>query len=160
MFVEEGFRIRFANGEVIDFYADTAAEKNEWMAVLSETIGKDVASGKAWTAMILDKEKREKAAAPQAVTTQALKANVQNMVQQSRPRSHEGVGSKSMPSSPVKGHSRTQSHAPLLNGPPPPLEKDQRHMPGAVPRKNVGQAGHGQGPAQTGRRGEVRSMIF
>jgi hypothetical protein len=31
MFVEEGFRIRFANGEVIDFYADSAAEKDGWM---------------------------------------------------------------------------------------------------------------------------------
>jgi len=41
MFVEEGFRIRFNNGEVIDFYADSTKEKEEWMRVLGEVIGRD-----------------------------------------------------------------------------------------------------------------------
>ena len=40
MFVEEGFRIRFNNGEVIDFYADTAEDKEAWMRVLSDVIGR------------------------------------------------------------------------------------------------------------------------
>lgn len=40
MFVEEGFRIRFNNGEVIDFYADTPEDKEGWMTVLSEIIGR------------------------------------------------------------------------------------------------------------------------
>ncbi|PFH61104.1 hypothetical protein XA68_18258 [Ophiocordyceps unilateralis] len=40
MFVEEGFRIRFNNGEVIDFYADTAKDKEAWMRVLSEVVGR------------------------------------------------------------------------------------------------------------------------
>ncbi|KAH7162514.1 hypothetical protein B0J13DRAFT_536223 [Dactylonectria estremocensis] len=41
MFVEEGFRIRFNNGEVIDFYADTAEDKDGWMKVLSDVVGRD-----------------------------------------------------------------------------------------------------------------------
>ncbi|KAG9253330.1 uncharacterized protein F5Z01DRAFT_709073 [Emericellopsis atlantica] len=41
MFVEEGFRIRFNNGEVIDFYADTSEDKEGWMKVLSDVIGRD-----------------------------------------------------------------------------------------------------------------------
>lgn len=41
MFVEEGFRIRFNNGELIDFYADTPQDKEGWMKVLSEVIGRD-----------------------------------------------------------------------------------------------------------------------
>ncbi|KAK0630787.1 cell division protein anillin-domain-containing protein [Bombardia bombarda] len=41
MFVEEGFRIRFNNGELIDFYADSTQDKNGWMRVLSEVIGRD-----------------------------------------------------------------------------------------------------------------------
>ncbi len=41
MFVEEGFRIRFKNGEVIDFYADTAEDKEGWMKVLSEVTSRD-----------------------------------------------------------------------------------------------------------------------
>ena len=60
MFVEEGFRIRFANGEVIDFYADSAAAKNEWMKVLCEVVGKGASSGtqaKRWTDMVLKREK-------------------------------------------------------------------------------------------------------
>lgn len=40
MFVEEGFRIRFNNGEVIDFYADTAADKEGWMKALGDVIGR------------------------------------------------------------------------------------------------------------------------
>lgn len=45
MFVEEGFRIRFNNGEVIDFYADTSEQKEGWMRVLGEVIGRDSLGG-------------------------------------------------------------------------------------------------------------------
>lgn len=45
MFVEEGFRIRFNNGEVIDFYADTAADKEGWMKALGEVVGRDSLGG-------------------------------------------------------------------------------------------------------------------
>ena len=41
MFVEEGFRIRFNNGELIDFYADSTEDKDGWMRVLSEVINGD-----------------------------------------------------------------------------------------------------------------------
>jgi hypothetical protein len=59
MFVEEGFRIRFANGEVIDFYADSAIEKGEWMKVLSEVVGKSGSSSqsKPWVDMILKRQR-------------------------------------------------------------------------------------------------------
>lgn len=62
MFVEEGFRIRFANGETIDFYADNAAQKSEWMAVLAGVIGKpDSSSGsgqRGWTDLVMRREQR------------------------------------------------------------------------------------------------------
>ena len=65
MFVEEGFRIRFGNGEVIDFYADSAADKDNWMSVLSETVGRSVpqsnAPAKAWTELVLKHERYVKA---------------------------------------------------------------------------------------------------
>lgn len=61
MFVEEGFRIRFANGEVIDFYADSPSEKEGWMKVLCETVGKGYSAGhgqvKAWTELVFRHEK-------------------------------------------------------------------------------------------------------
>jgi hypothetical protein len=63
MFVEEGFRIRFANGEVIDFYADSTAAKEEWMQALCQVVGKGITStsskdsNKAWTEMVLKREK-------------------------------------------------------------------------------------------------------
>lgn len=59
MFVEEGFRIRFANGEVIDFYANSAAEKSDWMKALSEVVGKQVSSSqsKPWVDMVLKRER-------------------------------------------------------------------------------------------------------
>ncbi|KAI9815568.1 MAG: Bud site selection protein bud4 [Pycnora praestabilis] len=56
MFVEEGFRVRFSNGETIDFYADSAAEKNAWMKVLEEVVGKETHK-KGWTDMVFAREK-------------------------------------------------------------------------------------------------------
>jgi hypothetical protein len=155
MFVEEGFRIRFANGEVIDFYADSTAQKEGWMKVLSETVGKDTSSGRGWAGMVLDKERKEKMRsqpAPQA--SKALRETSQANGQQQRPRSHEGVGSQSVPSSPVKSshHSRTKSHVPGM--PPPPIEKDARHKPSTAPRQKDATG------AKPNRRDQVRSMIF
>ncbi|KAF2721521.1 DUF1709-domain-containing protein [Polychaeton citri CBS 116435] len=58
-YVEEGFRIRFANGEAIDFYADSAAQKEGWMAALAQMVGKpDLGSKKAsWTDVVLARER-------------------------------------------------------------------------------------------------------
>lgn len=65
MFVEEGFRIKFGNGETIDFYADSAMAKDEWMAALCQVVGKQIAapSGptKGWTEMVLKREKSTRA---------------------------------------------------------------------------------------------------
>lgn len=66
MFVEEGFRIRFNNGEVIDFYADTAEDKDGWMRVLSEILGRDssmdephgVRSRAKWCEIVLKREEQ------------------------------------------------------------------------------------------------------
>lgn len=66
MFVEEGFRIRFNNGEVIDFYADTAEDKEGWMRVLSEILGRDssmdeingVRSRAKWCEIVLRREEQ------------------------------------------------------------------------------------------------------
>lgn len=72
MFVEEGFRIRFANGETIDFYADSPEDKRGWMQVLSETIGNDQEI-KPWCELVLKRERKEReriAAATQARTPQ------------------------------------------------------------------------------------------
>lgn len=55
MFVEEGFRIRFANGEVIDFYADSSKDKEGWMKVLDSCVGKD-ASAKGWCDLVFKRE--------------------------------------------------------------------------------------------------------
>ncbi|KAI0840377.1 DUF1709-domain-containing protein [Hypoxylon sp. FL0890] len=64
MFVEEGFRIRFNNGEIIDFYADTREDKQGWMKALGDVIGKpggDDDSGgasgrKKWCELVLKRE--------------------------------------------------------------------------------------------------------
>jgi hypothetical protein len=66
MFVEEGFRIRFNNGEVIDFYADTAADKEGWMKVLDACIGKDGDGMKgSWCDLVLKREESLKRRAEQ-----------------------------------------------------------------------------------------------
>ncbi|KAJ5903542.1 hypothetical protein N7504_005925 [Penicillium tannophilum] len=63
MFVEEGFRIRFGNGEVIDFYADSPAAKEGWLRVMSEAVGKGSTSNgpiKAWADLVLKRERSMK----------------------------------------------------------------------------------------------------
>ncbi|KAI1082254.1 DUF1709-domain-containing protein [Whalleya microplaca] len=65
MFVEEGFRIRFNNGEVIDFYADTPEDKEGWMKVLGDVIGRssdnddgasETTTRRKWCDLILKRE--------------------------------------------------------------------------------------------------------
>lgn len=156
MFVEEGFRIRFANGEVIDFYADSREQKEAWMKVLTETVGKDIATNKGWAAMVLEKERKEKAVRSQAGVPGGAAKPLQETANANRPnyhhqrtQSHDAYptqSSKSVPSSPVKGHSRTQSNAPA-----PPM-KDVRLSQAPPPRQRE--------PGSTGRRDQVRSMIF
>ncbi|PQE08803.1 ph domain-containing protein [Rutstroemia sp. NJR-2017a WRK4] len=59
MFVEEGFRIRFNNGEVIDFYADSPADKEAWMSVLDACVGKEREGGKGgWCELVLKREEQ------------------------------------------------------------------------------------------------------
>lgn len=65
MFVEEGFRIRFANGEVIDFYADSAAEKEKWMVVLDQCVGKE-SRGIGWCDAVLKWEAERQKGKPAA----------------------------------------------------------------------------------------------
>ena len=145
-YVEEGFRIRFANGETIDFYADSRAQKDEWMEVLSQVIGKpDVVAKKdmKWTDLVLARERAQGAPlAGQGVEVKDFSPSKPNaresasasaMPPLKRELSHRkpvssvnggsgrvsaagsgsptksalpvfAAGSKSVPSSPVKGH--------------------------------------------------------
>lgn len=156
MFVEEGFRIRFANGEVIDFYADNRDQKEGWMKVLSETVGKDIASGKAWTDMVLEKERREKAAraqAPSSIPTPTQPNSSKSHHQ--RTQSHDAFGASRPPPNPHKAPVRPQSS----HGPTPPA-KDARHAPAPAPAPAPKQRDGAGSSSQSGRREQVRSMIF
>ncbi|KAK5137915.1 hypothetical protein LTR08_006684 [Meristemomyces frigidus] len=74
-YVEEGFRVRFKNGECIDFYADSRAEKEGWMEVLGKVMGQIEAGGgqgaggggkeprATWTDLVVAREKAEGASA-------------------------------------------------------------------------------------------------
>ena len=104
MFVEEGFRIRFANGEVIDFYADSTNEKEQWMQALSQVVGKGVQSNSAairgWTEMVLKREKKMKAEAS---------AQRPRMGHQ-RTETYHASGATSQASSPTKSSARDDRH--------------------------------------------------
>jgi hypothetical protein len=85
MFVEEGFRIKFANGEVIDFYADTHEQKISWLQILSETIG-HVPDQKGWCQLVLQREARLKAEREKKEAADKARA-VQNSVMGNGPTS-------------------------------------------------------------------------
>ncbi|KAJ9608321.1 Bud site selection protein bud4 [Cladophialophora chaetospira] len=102
MFVEEGFRIRFANGEVIDFYADATANKDEWMQALSQVVGKGMQSSsapvKGWADLVLKKEKKLKAEA--SAPAQRPRTGHQ------RTETYHASGALSQANSPVKSSAR------------------------------------------------------
>ena len=107
MFVEEGFRIRFANGETIDFYADSAAEKDGWMKVLSEVVGKDSAKPKGWTDLVLARHRAVAAKTANSASTHSKAPPL-----------------RSAPQTPA-GHHTPQNY------PPPSVDRDFRHpVPG------------------------------
>ena len=111
-YVEEGFRIRFANGETIDFYADNRALKEQWMGALSRVIGKADAGKKTatWTDLVLA---RERAEGRDGGSTSPVKngTEIRDFMQSPSPErmlSHRkpvaaSAASKSAPNSPVKG---------------------------------------------------------
>ena len=115
MFVEEGFRVRFANGETIDFYADSAAEKEGWMRALSEVVGKEVKTAKKWTDLVFAKQRETVQRAMRSESGQTAMRPSSNM------RSGPPVPAMRQ-NSPQKRPSSSG------NAPPPPVEKDMRHM--------------------------------
>lgn len=108
MFVEEGFRVRFANGETIDFYADSAEAKDGWMKALADVVGKESASGKSWTGMVLARDKLRAA--------RRASAGPHGQMRPPPPRI--------APPTPARmGVAQGQCQAV-----PPPVEKDPRHQ--------------------------------
>ena len=131
MFVEEGFRIRFANGETIDFYADSAAEKDGWMKVLSEVVGKDATKPKSWTDLVLAKQRAAASRADQAKQVQVKTSTAASAAKQAPPL-------RSAPPTPAKHFSHP-------NIAPPTPEKSPR-------RSDIG--------SRTAERAKARSMMF
>lgn len=134
MFVEEGFRIRFGNGETIDFYADSAEAKQGWMSVLSEVIGKtdSSSSAKGWTELVL----RREAKLGLQLTRKPVPKEQQQKEFEERPSS-----------APKIGEQRLEQDE--MDDVPMPLEKSPRH---------AGQTRLAMSQAQ--RRQKTRSMIF
>ncbi|KAG5439914.1 hypothetical protein PCANB_000196 [Pneumocystis canis] len=56
MFIECGFCIKFMNGEVINFYADSEDEKARWVRVLNAAI-KKASEVKPWSLYVIHKQK-------------------------------------------------------------------------------------------------------
>ncbi|GAB7348685.1 hypothetical protein MBLNU459_g7431t1 [Dothideomycetes sp. NU459] len=119
-FVEEGFRIRFANGETIDFYADNAAQKDGWMAALSQSVGKPASNTTTakWTDVILAKERSAANAAKAVAATtkdEGTDRKSSGRSQASSSRSgpsvppKDGVRSSTPPMSPRTGHRDRQA---------------------------------------------------
>lgn len=132
-FVEDGFRIRFANGETIDFYADNVEQKDEWMKALSHSVGKPTSSKQAkWTDVVLQKERAD---AKLAAAASEGERKVSTTSAQSN-----STSTRSVPNSPML--KRTASTRPAV----PP--KNSNATPPMSPR-----TGHRQ-------RDQVKSMIF
>ena len=144
MFVEEGFRIRFANGETIDFYADSAAEKDGWMKVLSEVVGKDTSKPKTWTDIVMAKRAAEAARAAKAQQALLKVANAQQAQLKAGHGSAKQAPMRSAPPTPAKNFAYPSQA-------PPTPEKNPRRSDAGHRRSDIAQR---RDPAKT------RSMIF
>ncbi|KAI4279854.1 MAG: hypothetical protein L6R38_004914 [Xanthoria sp. 2 TBL-2021] len=113
MFVEEGFRIRFANGETIDFYADSAAAKDDWMKVLSEVVGKDLSKPKSWTDIVIAKQR--------TAASKPARADQQSPTKAPQTSPTKAPPTRSAPPTPAKP-------APSKTFVPAPVAKDAKHV--------------------------------
>ncbi|KAF2763302.1 DUF1709-domain-containing protein [Pseudovirgaria hyperparasitica] len=164
MFVEEGFRIRFANGETIDFYADSAEQKEGWMKILHDTVGKESAGrSRAWTELVLEKERKEREkhtfqGVPHGPAAQMQKAQAIKEAAQEREMRRPSSAGKAMPASKTAPNSPQKAARECGQNlrdkgdlPPPPVEKDHKpHPTTGTPRART----------NLDRRGQVKSMMF
>lgn len=162
-FVEEGFRIRFANGETIDFYADSAADKDGWMSVLSGAVGRSAIAGKEWTKVVLAKQRQNvqvRAKARDQVTARPQSADGKTVNGAERPGEYSRTpkGPQMPQMHPEQGHGRRDGHKsvpvspvkPMREAPVPITEKvRQAHAERSSPPKN-----------NSSRRKQIHSMIF
>lgn len=129
MFVEEGFRMRFANGETIDFYADSAAEKDGWMVALAEVVGKDFSKNKSWTDLVLAKQRQA--------------ANMARQIEQGQPKPRSAKqappNSRSAPPTPAKNFAFKPAAALAPIPPKSPRRSDvaQRRADGSKTRSLI-----------------------
>ena len=161
MFVEEGFRIRFANGETIDFYADSAEEKDGWMKVLSEVVRKDTSKPRTWTDIVMAKRAAEAAkAAKEQQAQQAQRAQQAQQIQrvqqaQQAQRAHQAQH---------RAGPGSAKQAPMRSAPPTPAKNFAYPSQGPrTPEKNPrrSDAGHRRSDiAQRRDAAKTRSMIF
>ncbi|CAG7938810.1 unnamed protein product [Penicillium olsonii] len=145
MFVEEGFRIRFGNGEVIDFYADSPAEKDGWLRVMSEAVGKGSTSGggsiKPWADLVLKRER-------------AMKSKTETKSEASERRPASSIPAPSAaPPSPVRDRNSVLTGPPSSagSGAPAPQSPRPRH------KHTYSQPEMGSADA---RRQKTRSLMF
>lgn len=144
-FVEEGFRIRFANGETIDFYADNAQDKAAWIDVLQRTVGKNSAQGREWCRAVLAKEKK----------SASLKAKPVEDVH-ARPQSSDGLSERAQNmrqnASRMAAHNRNNGEGfPVMPGTPSSkANRDTLMTPQTAPQPG----------RLSERRKQVRSMMF
>lgn len=139
MFVEEGFRMRFANGETIDFYADSAAEKDGWMKVLADVVGKDTNKPKTWTDLVLAKQR---ATASRAIQAQQGQLN--------------GHSAKQGPPARVAPPPNRSAPPPNRSAPPTPSKRFSHSSAPPMPQKSPRRS-------DTGARrdsAKTRSMVF
>ncbi len=52
--VDRSFRITFADGERITFFADTETDKSQWVKVISDVIGNEVPPNPLWAQALLE----------------------------------------------------------------------------------------------------------
>ncbi|TGZ77891.1 DUF1709-domain-containing protein [Ascodesmis nigricans] len=136
MMVDFGFRIRFGNGEVIDFYADSAVEKAGWMKILNETVGR-VPDSRGWCQLVLQREQKRKA---------EQNAARMRAAQQQHPRPSMGISSSSgrpsMQGGAAAGNRLSMAAAPPTSSRQPPMtprtNPNQRPMSYAGPSTNQG----------------------
>lgn len=134
MFIEEGFRIRFANGECIDFYADSTKEKDGWMKVLNDTIGR-ASNGKNWCDYILKKEREDKLKSPPPPPKPSMipttpKTPVQKT--SSHSRSQSAVSAPNFQQSSMTPNSAGNPARPRTGVPPRGSARPQSHYGGST----------------------------
>ena len=153
--VDRSFRVTFADGERITFFADTEGEKSQWVKVISDVIGSEVPPNPLWAQVLLEGIGSKPSANPDSATRKPSHQFIQSRkpvptVQEEEPAAAPTPSATNAPSGAARSEAPTPDRGSRLSN------FSTAPQGGTPSRLPVRAAHHVAASAPTSERGSVR----